>query len=279
MFGSNNTITAIEIGTGSIKVMMGMPTDSGAMSIIGYDEISSLNRVTKGEVINVSEVEELLSEVLNNVETVAGKRINSVYLAITGNHIQATNVMGSVPITSADRVVSQNDMVDTYRNAQSFNLPVEYKKIHTFQRAFLIDGNRRVNNPEGMVANKLTSDIHVIYGNNNKIQTLCALVDDVLSVPAKEISFSGIADFHGIFMNGDHTNGVLIIDIGAGVTEYVVFYNDGCVHSGQIAVGCALGYLDFRHAGRDWRAARPGLAAWAERLGARDSMQATLPHD
>ena len=74
MFRSNNTITAIEIGTGSIKVMMGIPTDSGVMSIIGYDEISSLNRVTKGEVVNVSEVEELLSEVLNNVETVAGKR-------------------------------------------------------------------------------------------------------------------------------------------------------------------------------------------------------------
>jgi glutathione S-transferase len=46
---------------------------------------------------------------------------------------------------------------------------------------------------------------------------------------------------------------------------------------GQIAVGCALGYLDFRHADRDWRAGRPGLSAWFDRFGARASMQETTP--
>jgi glutathione S-transferase len=51
----------------------------------------------------------------------------------------------------------------------------------------------------------------------------------------------------------------------------------GQLDMGQIAVGCALGYLDFRHTGRAWRARRPGLAAWFDRFGARPSMQATLP--
>lgn len=46
---------------------------------------------------------------------------------------------------------------------------------------------------------------------------------------------------------------------------------------GQVAVGCALGYLDFRFADWDWRASRPGLAAFAKRLGKRPSFQATLP--
>ena len=31
---------------------------------------------------------------------------------------------------------------------------------------------------------------------------------------------------------------------------------------GQIGVACALGYLDFRHGDRDWRAGRPALAGW-----------------
>ena len=51
----------------------------------------------------------------------------------------------------------------------------------------------------------------------------------------------------------------------------------GPLDMGQIAVGCALGYLDFRHADRDWRAGRPALAAWEARLSARPSMQATRP--
>lgn len=46
---------------------------------------------------------------------------------------------------------------------------------------------------------------------------------------------------------------------------------------GQIATGCALGYLDFRHDARNWRHGRPTLAAWFERFAQRPSMQATVP--
>jgi glutathione S-transferase len=51
----------------------------------------------------------------------------------------------------------------------------------------------------------------------------------------------------------------------------------GPLDAAQIAVGCALGYLDFRHAARDWRAGRPALAAWDARFAERPSMQATRP--
>ncbi|MBK1696688.1 hypothetical protein CKO21_05465 [Rhodovibrio salinarum] len=44
-----------------------------------------------------------------------------------------------------------------------------------------------------------------------------------------------------------------------------------------IAVGCALGYLDFRFANDDWRAGRPGLAQWYTRFAERASMQDTVP--
>lgn len=51
----------------------------------------------------------------------------------------------------------------------------------------------------------------------------------------------------------------------------------GPVHAGQIAVGCALSYLDFRHAGRPWRDGRPALAAWYAAFGERPSMVDTAP--
>ncbi|MEM9433609.1 MAG: glutathione S-transferase [Pseudomonadota bacterium] len=46
---------------------------------------------------------------------------------------------------------------------------------------------------------------------------------------------------------------------------------------GQIALGCALGYLDFRHPDRDWRGGREKLAAWYDMFSARPSMQKTIP--
>jgi glutathione S-transferase len=46
---------------------------------------------------------------------------------------------------------------------------------------------------------------------------------------------------------------------------------------GGIAVGCALGYLDFRFPDLCWREGRPRLAAWFDRFAARRSMQETRP--
>ncbi len=52
---------------------------------------------------------------------------------------------------------------------------------------------------------------------------------------------------------------------------------EGPMNAGQIAVACALGYLDFRHNGFDWRTSHPALAAWYDGFSARDSMTATAP--
>lgn len=46
---------------------------------------------------------------------------------------------------------------------------------------------------------------------------------------------------------------------------------------GQVALACALAYLDLRHAAREWRAGRPRLAAWEAAFALRPSMMATRP--
>jgi glutathione S-transferase len=48
---------------------------------------------------------------------------------------------------------------------------------------------------------------------------------------------------------------------------------------GQIAAGCALGYLDFRFSHFDWRDGRPALATWFQGFSARPSMASTTPRD
>lgn len=52
---------------------------------------------------------------------------------------------------------------------------------------------------------------------------------------------------------------------------------NGPLDMGQIAIGVALSYLDFRHGARGWRNGRPALAAWYEGFAARDSMKTTEP--
>jgi len=51
----------------------------------------------------------------------------------------------------------------------------------------------------------------------------------------------------------------------------------GPLDMGQISVACALSYVDFRQGHREWRAARPQLAAWLAKFEERESMQKTRP--
>lgn len=52
---------------------------------------------------------------------------------------------------------------------------------------------------------------------------------------------------------------------------------NGPLNAGQISVGCALGYLDFRHGDRDWRSGNAALAGWFEKISERASMRETKP--
>ncbi|GHA56032.1 glutathione S-transferase [Amylibacter ulvae] len=51
----------------------------------------------------------------------------------------------------------------------------------------------------------------------------------------------------------------------------------GSITAAQIALGCALGYLDFRLDDRNWRDGHKTLAAWYEEFSKTDAMALTAP--
>lgn len=54
---------------------------------------------------------------------------------------------------------------------------------------------------------------------------------------------------------------------------------DGDLTIGHIAIGCALGWLEFRAVVPDWRDGRPNLAGWYETFAARPAMTETVPRE
>ena len=53
----------------------------------------------------------------------------------------------------------------------------------------------------------------------------------------------------------------------------------GPLDAGQIAVACALGYVDFRHDARGWRKGNDALARWLESFESRPSLAETAPRE
>jgi len=235
MFDDGNIIAGLEIGTSKICVVVGELTADGGLNIIGLGQSPSQG-VRKGEITDPQKVEENLRTAMFEAEQMADVEIRSVYLGVSGGHIRGFNNRGVHPVVSADREISPDDVDDVLKNATAINLPAENTVIHAVRQHFFIDGQDGVTNPIGMLGARLEVDMHVIHGHANRLQNAIRLVK-ATSLEVEEIVFTGLASALALLTNEQKELGALVIDIGGGTTEYVVFADGVIRHSGVIAVG------------------------------------------
>ena len=235
MFDDSNIIAGLEIGTSKICVVVGEHNADGGLNIIGLGQSRSRG-VRKGEIINPEQVEEDLRAAMFEAEQMANVEIRSVFVGVSGGHIRGFNNRGVHPVVSADREISQDDLDDVVKNAKAINLPAENTVIHAVRQHFFVDGQDGVTNPVGMLGARLEVDMHVIHGHANRLQNVVRLVR-ATSLDVNEIVFNGIASSLALLSNEQKELGALVVDIGGGTTEFVVYYDGVIRHSGVLAVG------------------------------------------
>jgi len=235
MFDESNIVVGLEIGTSKICVVVGEQNAEGAVNIIGLGQSPS-NGVRKGEICDSEKVESELRTAISEAEQMADVEIRSVYLGVTGSHIRGFNNRGKHPVVSADREISADDVQDVIKNAKAINLPAENTVVHAVRQHFCVDGQDGVTNPVGLLGARLEVDMHVIHGHANRLQNAIRLVR-ATQLEVNEIVFNGIASSLALLSSEQKELGALVIDIGGGTTEYVV-YLDGVIRfSGVLAVG------------------------------------------
>jgi len=235
MFDDSNIIAGLEIGTSKICVVVGEQNTDGALNIIGLGQARSRG-VRKGEIINPEQVEEDLRAAMFEAEQMADVEIRSVYLGVSGGHVRGFNNRGVHPVVSDDREISADDVDDVVKNAKAINLPAENTVIHAVRQHFFVDGQDGVTNPVGMLGARLMVDMHVIHGHANRLQNVVRLVR-ATSLEVDDVVFNGIATSLALLSNEQKELGALVIDIGGGTTEFVVYSNGVIRHSGVLAVG------------------------------------------
>lgn len=235
MFDDSNIIAGLELGTSKICVVVGEQGADGAVNIIGLGQARSRG-VRKSEVIDPAQVEEDLRAAMFEAEQMADVEIRSVYLGVSGGHIRGFNNRGVHPVVSADREITPDDVEDVVKNAKAINLPAEDTVIHAVRQHFSVDGQDGVANPVGMLGARLGVDMHVIHGNANRLQNAIRLVR-ATSLEVDDVVFNGIASSLALLNNEQKELGALVIDLGGGTTEYVIYANGVMRHSGVLAVG------------------------------------------
>lgn len=228
-------IVGLELGTSKVTVVVGELTESGSLSIIGEGQVESRG-VQKGELVDFDKAGEDIRKALVAAEKSADVEIGSVYLAVTGAHLRCLNNRGLLRIDSADHEITQDDVQEVLRNARSFARPSENTVLHAVRQLFTVDGQDGIPNPVGMKASRLELDVHVVHGVTNRLQNPAAAVRE-LGIDVEELVFSGLASSLAALSPEQKEMGALVIDMGAGATEFVAYTNGVVRHTGVIAVG------------------------------------------
>lgn len=239
-FQQRNILTAIEIGTSKACVLVGELDEEGIVSIIGHGEKALSGAVRKGEIIDMETVSDVLFNAVTDAEKTSGINIDnsSVYVAVTGSHINSQQSNGSVIITGEDNNITGDHVAKATENAKFLPLLPGNSVINYFDSYYLIDGKRRLANPVGHVAHKLDAYVHIIYGDQNRIENFKSIVNEIGIEVQVEPVFSAVASAYGALSDEEDKQGVLLVEMGAGTTEFMILKDSGVRHSGVIAVGC-----------------------------------------
>lgn len=235
MFDSSSIIVGLEIGTSKVCAVVGELNEEGALNIVGLGQARSRG-VRKGEIVDARAVEEDVRHAIVEAEQMADVEIRSVYLGVTGGHIRGFNNRGVHPVVSADREISDEDVQDVVKNAKAINLPADNNVLHAIRQHFLVDGHEGVTDPVGMLGARLEVDVHVVHGHLNRLQNAIRVVKG-MQVEVDEVVFNGLASSLAVLSPAQKELGALVIDIGGGTTDYVVYSGGVIKHTGVLAVG------------------------------------------
>lgn len=235
MFEASTIVVGLEIGTSKVCAAVGELTPQGAFKILGLGQSRSRG-VRKGEITDPHKASEDIRQAIADAEQMADVEIRSVFLGVTGAHIRGFNNRGIHPVVSADREITQEDVEDAIRNAKAVNLPHDHHVLHTIRQDFVVDDHDGVENPVGMFGARVEARVHVIHGQTNRLQNSIRAVQ-ALQLTVEQVVFNGFSATLAVLGKEEKEMGAMVIDLGAGATEFALYTGSLLRHSGVLAIG------------------------------------------
>ncbi len=225
----------LEIGTSKVCMVVGEVKPDGAVKILGVGETPSAG-VRKGEISDFASVRACVKTALLEAEDVSDVDIHSVFLSVTGAHIQGVNNKGTFRLPEDEPAVL-NEHVDEAKDiARDIAIPSDNVYIHNVIRQYWLDGQEHATTPIGLLGKSLEADFHIIHGIKTRIQNSIKCVREI-PLDVDDVVFAPIASAQIALNRQRKDAGALVIDMGGGTTDYVLYLNGAIAASGCIPVG------------------------------------------
>lgn len=228
-------ITGLDVGTHSIKALVVEKHGNGEWEVLSYNQMPSFG-LRRGAVVNIEEASRNIQLLLSGIENDSGKRINSAFVNIGGNHLHIEPSDGLISVSRADHIISQEDIDRVLQATRAINIPSNEEILDVFPKEFIIDDQKGIKQPLGLTGVRLQAKVLLLCYFQSYFMNLTQAVlgarlqiDDIIPSP--------LAAAKSVLTPQQKEIGVALIDIGAATTSLAVFEEGDLIHLAIFPLG------------------------------------------
>ena len=227
----NEPIVAVEIGTSTIRAVAAESEENGGYSILTLAEIPSRG-VRKGEVSSLKDLSVCIDAAIRKIEPELERPVRRVVVALSGSRVSSIRSTGRWTV---DGEITEEDCQKAREAARNVALPPGQVIMRTVFRTYRVDGVETLN-PVGLEGAVLEADMLVVHTVGNHCRTVDGAFKN-LNLDVEEIYFSGLCAATSVLSPEQKHEGVALLDLGAGTTDYVLYANQTIADAGSLPVG------------------------------------------
>ncbi|WP_455476485.1 cell division protein FtsA [Bartonella sp. B17] len=190
--------------------------------------------IKSGVVMDMFAAEQSIRLAVDAAEKMAGLLVDSVIVSFSSGRLQSALINGMVRLNG--REVTARDVRMALADVSRKVFDVERHVVHSVPLSYVLDGDKGISDPVGMMGELFGVDVHVVAAETASLRNLETCINRAhLSVEAMVATplASGLA----VLINDEARLGAACIDFGGGTTTFSVFSEGKFVHADVLAVG------------------------------------------
>ncbi len=224
--GEREIVTALDIGSSKIFTIVAEKKGDTIGEIIGV-AITSSQGIRHGIIVDIDKTVSAIKQVLTEAERMSGVNINSVFVNVTGSHISSINKRKVVSVLGENHEITSKDVARVTDVNELISVPSSKEIIHVLPSEFIVDGCKGIKSPLGMSGMIIEAKSHIVLGDKAAIKNLVKCVSQS-GVEIESLVFQALANAEAVLTNSEKRLGVVLVDIGAGITD-VSIYKDSSI--------------------------------------------------
>jgi cell division protein FtsA len=233
--GRRNMVAALDVGTSKVAVVVGEPQDGDDTNVVGVG-VSPSRGIRKGAVVDIEATVQSVAEAVEKAQRMAGVRVRSVCLGISGGHIASFNSRGVVAVARDDKEITPEDVARVLDAARVVSIPADREIIHVIPRQFIVDGTDGIRDPVSFLGVRLEVEAQIVTGAVTSIQNLLRSVYRA-GLEVDEVVLSPLAAGEAVLLPAEREMGAVVADIGGGTTDIGLFTNGSLCFASAVPVG------------------------------------------